>query len=233
MAVFDTPVTTNDASLDKVLRQKLPVILYLYDRPNKALEDALNRVARENAGEMLVARVDVGENPQAGARFPGLALPALVTLDEGEVESQASAIGPADVDAHADFLLGQGPQPLETSAQTRARASAGAAPVEVHDRNFGPDVLQSNLPVLVDFWAQWCGPCHMVAPVLERLAEKYAGRIKIAKLNVDQNPASARQYQAMSIPLLLAFRDGRPVGRLVGAHPQPNIERLIEEMLLD
>ena len=107
---------------------------------------------------------------------------------------------------------------------------AAAEPAEA-EVQFARDVLQSDVPVLVDFWAPWCGPCHMVAPVLDRLAERYAGRIRVAKLNVDENPSAARQYQASSIPLLVLFKGGQPVGRLVGAHPEPNIERLIQQAL--
>jgi thioredoxin 1 len=103
--------------------------------------------------------------------------------------------------------------------------------VPVTDATFQTEVLQADLPVLVDFWAPWCGPCHMVAPVLDRLAERYAGRVRIAKLNVDENPMMARQYGASSIPLLVLFKGGQPVGRLVGAHPEPNIERLIQQAL--
>ena len=92
-------------------------------------------------------------------------------------------------------------------------------------------MLHSSLPVLVDFWAPWCGPCHMVAPTLERLAQQYAGKVRIAKLNVDENPLMAQRYQAMSIPMLLLFKGGKQVGKLVGAHPQPNIEQLIRQAL--
>ncbi|HLV34118.1 MAG TPA: thioredoxin [Spirillospora sp.] len=231
MPVFDTPITTDDNNLKKVLGQKLPVVLYLYDRPNPALDEAFSRVAREHAGEILVTRVDVTRNPQTHARYNRPQLPALLTLDEGEIESRAENIRPADVDAHVDFLLGLGPKPLETAAQAESRAASGAAPIPVTDASFEQDVLQSSVPVLVDFWAPWCGPCHMIAPVLDRLAQQYAGRIKIAKLNVDENLMTARRYQAMSIPMLLLFKDGQPVGKLVGAHPQPKIEQLIRQVL--
>jgi thioredoxin len=231
MPVFDTPINTDEANLDKVLKQRLPVVLYLFDQPNKALDDAFARVARDNVGELIVARVNVASNPKTPARFDRPTLPALVTLDEGNVESKAGAIRPDDVDAHVDFLLGEGPMPQETSAQSEQRAAAGAAPVHVRDSSFSADVLNSHIPVLVDFWAPWCGPCHRVAPTLEALAQKYAGRIKIAKLNVDDNPRMARQYNASSIPLLVMFEGGKPVAQLVGAHPQQNIERMIMETL--
>lgn len=231
MPVFDTPISTDDRSIDRVLGQRLPVVLYLFDAPNKPVDDALSRAAHENAGELLVTRINARENPATHARFGSLALPALVTLDEGEVESKAASVRAADVDAHVDFLLGQGPKPLETTAEAEAKSQRGAAPQPTSDAQFARDVLQSSVPVLVDFWAPWCGPCRMVAPTLDRLAERYAGRLKVAKLNVDDNPAMARQYQASSIPLLVLFKNGQPVGRLVGAHPEPNIERLIQQAL--
>jgi thioredoxin 1 len=231
MAVFNAPITTNDAGLYKVLDQGLPVIVYLYDRPDNALDKAFDQIAREDAGEILVARVNVKENPQIRKKFKKLALPALVTLDEAEVESEAERIQPADVDAHADFLLGRGPFPTQTAAQEKARADKGAAPVHVTDKSFHNEVLKSKVPVLVDFWAPWCGPCHMVAPVLENIAEKYAGKIKVAKLNVDDNQQIARQYRAMSIPMLMLFKDGKALSTLVGAQPQQNIELFLRRAL--
>jgi thioredoxin len=231
MPVFDTVITTDDTNLKKVLGQTLPVMLYLYDRPNAALDKAFNQAAHEHAGEILVTRVDVSGNPQTYAQYNRPQLPALLTLDEGEIESRAQNIRPADVDDHVAFLLGEGPKPVETAAQAEARAASGAAPVQVTDNSFQRDVLDSDVPVLVDFWAPWCGPCHMVAPILDRLAQQYAGRVKFAKLNVDQNLQSAQRYQAMSIPMLLMFKGGKPVGKLVGAHPQPNIEQMIRQAL--
>ena len=231
MPVFDTPITIDDNSVQKVLGQKLPVVLYFYNQPNAALDAAFNRAAKDHAGEILVTRIDVKSNPRTYADYGRPALPALLTLEAGEIESRAGNIQPADVDEHVDFLLGLGPKPLETTAQANARAASGAAPFPVTDGSFAAEVLESSVPVLVDFWAPWCGPCHMVAPTLERLAQQYAGQIRIAKLNVDENPMMAQRYQAMSIPMLLLFKGGQPVGKLVGAHPQPNIEQLIRQGL--
>jgi thioredoxin len=92
-------------------------------------------------------------------------------------------------------------------------------------------VLRSAEPVLVDFWAPWCGPCRMVAPTLEKLAREYAGRLKIAKLNVDQNPQLAAQYGAHSIPLMVMFKRGLPVNKILGAHPEPSIRSFVEREL--
>ena len=89
-------------------------------------------------------------------------------------------------------------------------------PIHVTDSSFEREVLSSELPVLTDFWADWCGPCHAIAPVLEEIAEEHAGQLKIAKLDVDDNPRTAAQYGVRSIPTLIVFEAGKPAERLVG-----------------
>lgn len=92
--------------------------------------------------------------------------------------------------------------------------------VKVTDSSFATDVLGSDKPVLVDFWATWCGPCRMVAPVLEEIAGEHADKITVAKLDVDANPTVARDYQVLSIPTLIVFKGGEPVKQIVGAKPK-------------
>ncbi|GAA3534783.1 thioredoxin [Amycolatopsis ultiminotia] len=89
--------------------------------------------------------------------------------------------------------------------------------VKVTDKSFADDVLTSEKPVLVDFWATWCGPCKMVAPVLEEIAEENGEKLTVAKLDIDENPNTARDYQVMSIPTLILFQGGKPVKQIVGA----------------
>lgn len=92
--------------------------------------------------------------------------------------------------------------------------------IELNDGNFEEEVLKSDVPTLVDFWAPWCGPCQMMAPVLEDAAAEWEGRIKVCKLNVDESMETARNYQIQSIPTMILFEKGEPVKRLVGARPK-------------
>ena len=104
-------------------------------------------------------------------------------------------------------------------------------PIAIDDSNFDQTILQSKIPVLVDFWASWCRPCMMVAPVLEELAEEYTGRITIAKLDVDQNAKTAAKYGVMSIPTMLIFKNGEPVSTIVGFKPKTELKRDLDDIL--
>ena len=102
-----------------------------------------------------------------------------------------------------------------------------AKPFEVTDKNFEEVVLNAELPTVVDFWAVWCGPCKMIAPILEEVAKEYEGQLQIAKLDVDTNNDSAFKYGVMSIPTLILFKDGQPVERIVGFMPK---EKLLSKL---
>jgi thioredoxin 1 len=104
------------------------------------------------------------------------------------------------------------------------------APLSVSDATFAADVLSSGKPVLVDFWATWCGPCKMVAPVLEEIAAEQAERLTVAKLDVDANPGTARDFGVVSIPTLIVFKDGEPVKRIVGAKGKAALLRELAEV---
>ncbi len=103
--------------------------------------------------------------------------------------------------------------------------------LHVNDKSFSSEVLQSDLPVLVDFWATWCGPCKSIGPVVDELAKEYAGRVKIAKLNVDENPATPSQYSVRGIPTLILFKGGKVLEQIVGAVPKTRLVAMIEKAL--
>jgi thioredoxin 1 len=106
-----------------------------------------------------------------------------------------------------------------------------SATAQVTDASFKQDVLESEIPVLVDFWAPWCGPCRMVAPVVDEIAQQYDGQIKVVKLNTDENPNVASQYGIRSIPTLMIFKGGQRVDMVVGAVPKTTLSNTLEKYL--
>jgi thioredoxin 1 len=104
-------------------------------------------------------------------------------------------------------------------------------PVEVTDDTFDQEVLKSDKPVLVDFWAEWCGPCRMVSPIVEELAEEYDGKAKFAKVDVDENADISMEYNIRSIPSLLLFKDGEVVDQVVGAVPKSQLKKKLDDRL--
>lgn len=103
--------------------------------------------------------------------------------------------------------------------------------VYVDDLNFESEVLNSNIPVLVDFWAEWCPPCRMITPIIEELATEYKGKIKVAKLDVDKAPETASKYDITSIPSLIIFKSGTPMEKVVGAVPKNRLKGMMDSVL--
>ena len=104
-------------------------------------------------------------------------------------------------------------------------------PVSIDDSNFEQMVLQAEKPVLVDFWAAWCAPCLMVAPVLDELSDEYNGRVSFVKVDIDQNPKTAAKYSIMSIPTLLIFKNGEPISHIVGVRPKGELKQSLDAVL--
>jgi thioredoxin 1 len=241
------PIHTSAQSIDRVLGAGVPVLLVFGRRgcqPCDQLAPTLETLATAYAGRALVARVDAPDNPGLVQRFGVTHLPGLVFVQGGKVVAQASGAAPeASLRAWLEHLtaggsrppLPEGPRvaldgsaaPRPTSAQPTAPAGPRAAssgkagaPLVLTDATFEQVVGSSATPVLVDFWAPWCGPCRTVAPAVERLAQEFAGRAVVAKLNVDEHPRTAQRFGISSIPALYIFKGGKVVERLVGAQPE-------------
>ena len=103
--------------------------------------------------------------------------------------------------------------------------------LEINDSNFKSEVIDSEIPVLVDFWAPWCGPCRMVAPVLEELAKEYDGKVKVVKLNVDESPNTATEFGIRSIPTLILFKDGKVYEQTIGVQSKENLKQMVKKSL--
>jgi thioredoxin len=103
--------------------------------------------------------------------------------------------------------------------------------IQVNDKNFASEVLSSTIPVLVDFWATWCGPCRSISPIVEELAKEFTGKVKVTKLNVDESPATPSQYGVRGIPTLILFKGGKILDQIVGAVPKARLKSMIEKAL--
>ncbi len=224
---IESVIHTNRHSIDRVLNAGLPVLLIFWDAnhpPPAALNGALDRFARQFAGKALLAKIDAADERELRQQYRAAALPAYVLVKGGQVEvSLPAATAEDQVQAWLAYAAGGGPRPAAPQ-ESQAGPQVNGSPVILTDANF-QHVTQGAGPVLVDFWAPWCGPCRMVAPSVERLAQEYAGRAVVAKLNTDENPATAQRYKIMSIPALYIFKNGQVVDQMVGAQPYQVLEQ--------
>jgi thioredoxin 1 len=225
------------------------VVLWRRDCPAcEQLNPTLETLAKRYAGKALVVKVNADEERGLAHNLAAAEFPALYLYKEGrEIERGVGAAPERELAAWLDYLGGAGARPpaprgLATgaaraggpsaaggsatgsaaygqAAQPGAAAGVKAEPLIITDANFEQVVLRSSSPVLVDFWAVWCSPCKMIAPHVAALAQEFAGKALVGKLNVDENPRVAGQYGIMSIPTLLIFKGGKVVDQIVGAQP--------------
>ncbi len=243
------PINLTDATLDDVLNSDKPIML-LFTNGDGLRGDfrvAFNKIAAEQP-RFTFARINPDENPQAAARFSIGGKPTLIGVYCGEeivrrakpwgtdmslaVESMETAVRARNPEALVEEA------PAETDTEENAELADAAqpavvysAPVTVTDATFEGEVLNSDLPVLVDFWAAWCGPCRMVAPILDKLAKEFAGQIKIAKVNVDENPGLSQAFRIQSIPTLMIVKQRTMIFNQPGALPEASLRDLIQQAI--
>ncbi len=234
---FDAPLFSSDQSVERVLNAGLPVALVFVDgQAPAALYQSMKTLAKQYAGQLLIVQLSMKDSQETARRYNVPGVPGVATVKNGQVHSQAGPITAAEFEAHVRYLLGQGPKPepaREPAAAggyaqpASAQAAGSGRPVNVTDATFDQEVMRSPIPVVVDFWAPWCGPCRMVAPTLDKLAREWNGQVKIAKVNVDENPRLSGRYGVQSIPTMMVVKNGRIVERWAGALPeQPLRSRL-------
>jgi thioredoxin 1 len=229
-----------------VLGAGMPVLLVFWGKecaPCQQINPALQSLAAAYAGKLLIAKVDTRDNPALVQRYRVSQLPELIVIQgKSEIARAQGAAGEQALRAWLDgLLLGgsrpnpprgpsvpmngtpaahPGPQHSTSNRSPRPTAQApGGSPIALTDANFDQVIRTSDTPVLVDFWAPWCGPCRAVAPTVERLAQEFTGRALVAKLNVDENPRIAQRFGITGIPALYIFKGGQVAERLVGAQP--------------
>ena len=250
---LDTPIRTNAQSLEKILALGKPALL-VFEKPGSrtcaALDPALKDLAMGYSGKALIVRVEDAAEAGLDTRFNLDEVPTLIAWSAGgEIARIEGVVDQEVIAAYLEYLLGCGPRPngqpgptemlaSRTQPQTAARsasspAPAGSAghPIATSDATFEQDVLRSPVPVLVDFWAPWCGPCRMVAPILEEISREYNGRLVIAKLNTDENPQRPGSLGIRGIPTLILFKNGHELDRLVGAAPKPRLLQFVDKNL--
>lgn len=240
--LFDAPIISNDQSLDRLIAANVPTLIIFWNGRDlaEAINDEMMMLAKDYSEQMIVARVNVQENQQSARRFAVEQTPLLVGLRDGEIVSRVEHPTAVDLRKAAQVVVGEAdttvPAPGEnpTSSPLSAKKNSPdveTRPVHITDATFEAQVLRSNKPVLVDFWAPWCGPCHMIAPVLDRLAREFAGRLRVAKINVDESPHYAGIYGVQGIPTMLMIQDGVVKDRLVGALPEQYLRQKIKTLL--
>lgn len=195
--------------------------------------------AAQETEHILFTKVDPTANPVLAEKFSTREKPVLVGYYQGETLVRRVRPWGTDVVLALELLqnkyeeMNPTMQDNNQPAETNNSATPNNVPVHVTDNDFQEQVIDysNEMPVLVDFWAEWCGPCKMVAPIMEKLAEEYAGQIRVAKVDTDQNQGLAQAFRIMSIPTIMAFKDGHLVFSQPGAFPEAAFRQLVDQVI--
>jgi thioredoxin len=234
-------LTLNDETWQKTIGDKPALILLSNgDGLRGDFSTAFKKAASENK-TVVFAQIDPAKNPQASETFEAGKKPVLVGWYKDKELVRRSRPWGTDVVLAIEMVekAYKEDAPPEAAANGNGAtepaevALAEGTPVNVTDANFQQEVIDFShkLPVLIDFWADWCQPCKMVAPIVEKMAGEFAGQVRIAKVDVDSNPQLQQAFRIMSIPTIMAFKEGQPVFSQPGAFPEPAFRDLIQQLI--
>ncbi len=230
IATPGTALIATDATLDQILDAKTPVLMLLWNGESlrSDFKTEFDKVVTEHGNRLKIVKINTSENPAAAERFEVSKHPVIVGWYDGTQIARRSRPWGTDVKALAEQLLTSLPADSNPPQEV---IKAHNAPIKVTDATFQEMVIDSELPVVVDFWAPWCGPCKKIAPALEKLAAEFAGQVVIAKVNTDENPGLSQAFRIESIPTLMLVKNKKRVQQVAGAYPEAAMRDMIKQLI--
>jgi len=209
---------------EEVVNSDVPVLVDFWAEwcmPCRMVAPIIDELAKEYEGKIKVGKINVDEENELAMKFRIMSIPTIGLFKNGKMVDKIIGARPK-----ADFV-----RFIEKHLNGGATQSEESDEVEITYDNFEEEVVNSDVPVLIDFWAEWCAPCRLVAPIIDELAKEYKGKIKVGKVNVDEENELAMQFRIMSIPTIGLFKNGKMVDKIIGARPKADFVKFIEKHL--